>query len=93
MTYFDGELENFYSDQAYMELNDDMTGTFYLADETYEIISWGYSTSSDGTDVYSVRMEELGSISFGYSTDASTPLYGKLVMIMDSQNMLVLERS
>lgn len=93
MTYFDGELENFYGNQAYMVLNDDMTGTFYLGNDTYEIISWGYTASSNGTDIYSVRMEVLGSISFGYSTDASSSIYGQLLMFLDSQNMLVLEKS
>ena len=92
MTYFDGELQPFYNTSTYMLLNEDMTGVFYLGDSTYHITSWGFKQSSDGTDLYSVVMEDLGTVSFGYSTDSSSALYGNLVLILDSDNMLIFER-
>lgn len=92
MTYFDGELQPFYNTSTYMLLNEDMTGVFYLGDSTYYITSWGFKQSSDGTDLYSVVMEDLGTVSFGYSTDSSSALYGNLVLILDSDNMLIFER-
>ncbi len=92
MTYFDGDLQMFSNDSTYLLLNEDMTGVFYLGDSTYYITSWGFKQSSDGNDLYSVVMEELGTVSFAYATDSSSALYGNLVLILDSSNMLILER-
>ena len=92
LTYFDGELQPFSNSSTYLTLNDDMTGVFYLGDSVYNITKWGFQQSSDSTDLYSVEMENIGTVSFGYSTDTSSALYGNLVLILDSDNMLILER-
>ena len=92
MTYFDGELQSFSNSSTYMLLNEDMTGVFYLGESVYNITSWGFKQSSEGTDLYTVVMEDLGTVSFGYSTDASSSLYSNLVLILDSQNMIIFER-
>ena len=92
MTYFDGDLQMFSNDSTYLLLNEDMTGVFYLGDSVYTITSWGFKQNSDGNDLYSVVMEGLGTVGFAYATDPSSALYGNLVLILDSNNMLILER-
>lgn len=92
MTYFDGELQPFSNSSTYLILNDDMTGVFYLGDSVYNITSWGFKQNSNDTDLYTVAMEGLGTVSFGYSTEVGSALYGNLVLILDSDNMLILER-
>ena len=92
LTYFDGELQPFSNSSTYLMLNDDMTGVFYLGDSVYNITKWGFQQSSENTDLYSVEMENIGTVSFGYSTDTSSALYGNLVLILDSDNMLIFER-
>ena len=92
MTYFDGDLQMFSNDSTYLLLYEDMTGVFYLGDSVYTITSWGFKQNSDGNDLYSVVMEDLGTVGFAYATDSSSALYGNLVLILDSDNMLILER-
>ncbi len=92
MTYFDGELQPFSNSSTYMLLNEDMTGVFYLGDSVYNITSWGFKQNSNDTDLYTVAMEGLGTVSFGYSTEVGSALYGNLVLILDSDNMLIFER-
>lgn len=92
MTYFDGELEPFTSDQAYMALYADNTGEFILGDAVYSITHWEYLQNTGDNDFYSVTMSELGSVKFAYPTDSTTTLYGKLVLMLDTENMIVFER-
>lgn len=92
MTYFDGDLQTFSNDSTYLLLDEDMTGVFHLGDSVYNITSWGFQQSTDGSDLYTVVMENLGTVGFAYATDSSNALYGNLVLILDSENMLILER-
>ena len=92
MTYFDGELEPFTSDQAYMALYADNTGEFILGEAVYSITHWEYLQNTGDNDFFSVTMSELGSVKFAYPTDSTTTLYGKLVLMLDTENMIVFER-
>ena len=92
MTYFDGDLQPFTSDKAYMTLNADNTGEFILGDSVYNITHWEYLQNTGDNDFYSVTMRDLGGVKGAYPTDSTTTLYGKLVLMLDTDNMIVLER-
>lgn len=92
MTYFDGDLQPFTSDQAYMTLNADNTGEFVLGDTVYNVTHWEFMQNTGDNDFYSVTMSDLGSVKFAYPTDSTTTLYGKLVLMLSTEDMIVFER-
>ena len=92
MTYLDGEVGQFTGDQAYMELYADNTGEFVLGDTVYSITHWEYAQNTSNVDLYSATMPALGGVDFLYTTDSTHTLYGKLVLMVDSEGMLVFER-
>lgn len=92
MTFFDGDLQEASDTSSYMLLNEDMTGVFYLNDSVYQITNWGFQMNSSSSDLYTVEMENFGTVSFGYATDPSGSLYGKLLLILDAENILIFAR-
>lgn len=92
MTCFDGDIQEASETSAYLLLNEDMTGILCLNDSTYQITNWGFQTSSASSDLYTVEMENFGTVSFGYATDPAGVLYGKLLLILDAENILIFAR-